>query len=81
VVRAEIASIDAFSGHADRSELTDYVKSLTGDIRKVTVIHGEEEQSLAFAGTLRELKPRAEVIVPEPGQIVEFSMESASPAA
>lgn len=81
VVRAEIGSIDAFSGHADRSELTDYVKSLTGDIRKVTVIHGEEEQSLAFAGTLRELKPRAEVIVPEPGQIVEFSMESASPAA
>ncbi len=42
-VRARVASIDAFSGHADKSELTRYVKALTGDIKKIAVVHGEEE--------------------------------------
>jgi metallo-beta-lactamase family protein len=71
-VRAQVAGIDAFSGHADRGELSGYVRGLTGNIRKVTVIHGEEDQSLAFAGNLRTMLPGAEVIVPEPRQIVEF---------
>ncbi|HEY2952666.1 MAG TPA: MBL fold metallo-hydrolase [Verrucomicrobiae bacterium] len=70
-VRARIASVDAFSGHADRNELRRYVGSLTGDIRKISVIHGEESQCLAFAVTLRKLKPKAEVIVPEYKQAVE----------
>jgi metallo-beta-lactamase family protein len=71
-VRAQVASIDAFSGHADRNELRGYVNGLTGDIRKVSVIHGEESQCLAFAETLRAMKPKAEVIVPNYKQIVEF---------
>lgn len=76
-VRAEVASIDAFSGHADRLELSAYVNSMTGNIRKITVIHGEEEQSMKFAETLRSLRPGAEVLVPELGQKVEFAMEPA----
>lgn len=64
-VRARVASVDAFSGHADRSELVDYVKKLTGNIKKIFVIHGEEQQALAFAGTLKQLKPGAQVHVPE----------------
>lgn len=71
-VRARVASIDAFSGHADRNELQAYVGRLTGQIKKVTVIHGEESQCLAFADRLRTLKPKAEVIVPNYKQIVEF---------
>jgi metallo-beta-lactamase family protein len=71
-VRAQVASMDAFSGHADRTELRRYVEGISGDIKKITVIHGEEAQSMAFAETLRGMKPRAEVIVPEYGQKVEF---------
>ena len=71
-VKAQIARIDAFSGHAGKSELIGYVKSLSGPMRKITVIHGEESASLAFAETLRSLKPEAEVVVPQRGQIVEF---------
>lgn len=63
-VRAKIAAFDSFSGHADRSELVRYVQNTGGDIKKIAVIHGEEQQSLAFAETLRTLKPAAEVIVP-----------------
>jgi metallo-beta-lactamase family protein len=67
-----VASVDAFSGHADRRELSEYVKHLSGDIKRITVIHGEEDQSIAFADTLRTLKPGADVIVPQLGQVVEF---------
>lgn len=63
-LRAKVARIDSFSGHADKNELSRYVQNLTGDIKKIFVCHGEEEQSLAFGETLRELKPKAEVTVP-----------------
>lgn len=69
-VRARIASIDSFSGHADRNELQHYVETLTGVMSNIFVIHGEESQSLAFAETLRGLKPKANVLVPESGQTV-----------
>src|SRR5437667_3682971 len=64
-VRARVASLDAFSGHADKHELRRYVEALTGDIKKVFVVHGEESQAMAFAETLRAMKPKAEVFVPE----------------
>ena len=71
-VRAQVAAIDAFSGHADKNELTRYVQSLTGNIRKISVIHGEESQCLAWAETLRKLKPHAEVVVPHYKESVEI---------
>ena len=71
-VRAKVASVDAYSGHADKNELRRYVESLTGDIKKINVIHGEESQALAFAETLRKMKPAAEVIVPEYKQVVSI---------
>jgi metallo-beta-lactamase family protein len=71
-VRARVASVDSFSGHADRHELRRYVESLRGDIKKIAVIHGEAEQALAFAQTLRTMKPNAEVVVPEYQQTLEI---------
>ncbi len=71
-VRARIVSIDAFSGHADKIELKRYVENLTGDMKKIFCVHGEESQCLAHAATLREMKPKAEVIVPEYKQFVEI---------
>jgi metallo-beta-lactamase family protein len=71
-VRARIASIDAFSGHADRNELQAYVNRLTGNIKKISVIHGEESQCLAFAERVRAIKPKAQVVVPEYKQILDF---------
>ena len=68
---AQIAPVDAFSGHADKNELKRYVQALTGDIKKIAVIHGEESQCLAFAETLRGMKPQAEVFVPQYKQMIE----------
>ncbi|MFM2294791.1 MAG: hypothetical protein RLZZ350_1204 [Verrucomicrobiota bacterium] len=70
-VRAKIAAIDSYSGHADKNELRHYVQQMTGDIKKIFCIHGEETQCLAHAETLRALKPKAEVLVPEYKQCVE----------
>jgi len=64
-VRARIASLDAFSGHADKNELRRYVEKLSGDIKKIFVVHGEESQAMAFGKTLRQIKPKADVLVPE----------------
>ncbi len=71
-VRARVASIDAYSGHADKNELRHYVEGITGDIKKICCIHGEESQCLAHAETLRSLKPRSEIIVPEYKQTVSI---------
>lgn len=72
-VKAKVASVDAFSGHADRGELRRYVENLKGNIWKIAVVHGEESQALAFAETLRKMKPDAEVIAPEYRQVMEVS--------
>ena len=71
-VKAKIASFDGFSGHADKNELSKYIESLTGDIKNVYVVHGEEASSLAFADTIRSIKPKAEVVVPELNESFEL---------
>jgi metallo-beta-lactamase family protein len=70
-VRARVASLDSFSGHADRNELRKYVERIQGDLKTIAVVHGEESQVLAFGETLRSLRPNAQVIVPEVQQVLE----------
>ncbi len=71
-IRAQVARIDSFSGHAGYSELLTYFRRLTGDLKKITVIHGDEIPALNFGEALRRERPTAEVIVPTPGQVVDF---------
>jgi metallo-beta-lactamase family protein len=71
-VRAKIVSLDTYSGHADKNELRAYVEKLSGNIRRIFCVHGEEEQCLAHAETLRDMKPHAQVLVPEYKQIEEI---------
>jgi metallo-beta-lactamase family protein len=71
-VRAKVVALDTYSGHADKNELKSYVGKLTGNIKKIFCIHGEEPQCLAHAETLRAMKPNAQVIVPEYKQMVEI---------
>lgn len=70
-VRATVASIDAFSGHADKNELMAYVRRLEGHVKKVAVVHGEENQCLAFAQSLRLWRPAADILVPQQGDVLE----------
>ncbi len=58
--------IGGYSAHADRDELLDYVRPLNnGRLKKVFVVHGEEEASLALADEFQELGV-PDAVVPEP---------------
>jgi metallo-beta-lactamase family protein len=48
-VRAQIRSMDAFSGHADSTEILDWLSNFKKPPRLTFVVHGEEQSSLALA--------------------------------
>jgi metallo-beta-lactamase family protein len=66
-IRAEIVEIEAFSVHADASELVDWLTSSETRPTQVFVNHGEETAARALANRIREELDVA-VIVPQPGE-------------
>lgn len=64
-VRAEIFVMNEYSAHADRDELHTWFNANHGTPREVFVVHGEEEQSQAFAERLAK-ETQARVHVPLP---------------
>ena len=68
--RAPVEVLNAFSAHADRVELLDYIKRTRSDVEKFFIVHGDEDQSIALADTLRLKGYTAEV--PDEGDIVEL---------
>lgn len=70
-LRAEVELINAFSAHADRDELVEYVQALGKDLKGIYLVHGEEEQSQALK---EELKRRGYTTVelPNEGDEVEL---------
>ena len=70
-VRARVARIEGFSGHADRSELLRWASRLRDTPRRAFVIHGEPEVAEHFRATLEKEKGW-NAVVPSPGQAVEL---------
>jgi metallo-beta-lactamase family protein len=68
-VRAEIVEIEAFSVHADSSELVDWLMSCADKPAQVFVNHGEPEAAQALADRIRREWDVA-VVVPHPGERV-----------
>jgi metallo-beta-lactamase family protein len=64
-VRADVFVMNEYSAHADRDELLAWFHANPGTPREIFVVHGEEEQSQAFAERLRRESP-ARVSVPLP---------------
>jgi predicted metal-dependent RNase len=48
-INIETLTIEGFSGHSDRSQLTAYLSSLNPTPKRVLVGHGEKEKSICFA--------------------------------
>jgi metallo-beta-lactamase family protein len=69
-VRAEVVTMDAFSGHADRSDLLDYISRVEG-LKKIFLVHGEEEQGLKFRQALLESGFK-DVVQPARGEEIEI---------
>jgi metallo-beta-lactamase family protein len=53
-LKARVTKINGFSAHGDRNEMIKFLKEADLRIKRIAVVHGEESQSLAFAGLLRE---------------------------
>jgi metallo-beta-lactamase family protein len=70
LLKAEVATINGFSAHADRSELLEWVGRMTKRPLHTFIVHGEEEASLAFANALSQEQNLKNVVVPVLGQKV-----------
>ncbi|MCK9185818.1 MBL fold metallo-hydrolase [Candidatus Gracilibacteria bacterium] len=69
-VGAEIYVMDAFSAHADRSDLLDYIGRIKG-LKKIFLVHGEQQQLEAFSGSLLE-NGYKDVYIPKSKEEVEM---------
>ena len=67
--KAEVVDLDAFSAHADRNELLEYVARTRPG--KIFLVHGESDQREALAEALRA-GGKAEVVLPKAGDVVEL---------
>ncbi|MBD3329909.1 MBL fold metallo-hydrolase [Candidatus Peregrinibacteria bacterium] len=52
-VKSSVYVMDAFSAHADRSDLLEYIGRING-LQKVFLVHGEQKQRLAFKEALKQ---------------------------
>lgn len=66
-LRCDVEVIDAFSGHADRSDLLDHLAHIKEKPKKIFLVHGEEQQGLTFGKILLE-NGYPEVHIPEFGK-------------
>ncbi len=71
-VRAEVASLDELSGHADQSELLQWIKPLVPSLRRVFLVHGEPEQQKTLAKLL-ESAYNLNVTIPAPGDSFDIN--------
>ena len=69
-LKAHIIKLGGFSAHGDKNEMTRFLKESNLNIRKIAVVHGEEEQSLSFAEYLRQMGYDA--FVPKLGESVRL---------
>ena len=67
-LKAHVVKLGGFSAHADRTELLKFLKKSNLSIKKIAVVHGEEEQSLAFGKYLES--EGFSVVVPLHGETI-----------
>lgn len=66
-VRAEIKSIEAFSGHGDYREMIKYLRCQNpNEIKNIFLVHGEYQTQLDYKQHLQESGFR-DIIIPEVG--------------
>jgi metallo-beta-lactamase family protein len=72
-VRARVRKAEGYSAHADRTELLSWVGRIQsqGELKRVFLVHGEEEGLTALAGGLRE-QAVPQVDIPDRGQVFEL---------
>ncbi|MFT5699354.1 MAG: metallo-beta-lactamase family protein [Desulforhopalus sp.] len=68
-LNAHVVTLGGFSAHGDRDEMLRVVKESNLNIKKVALVHGEEDQTFAFGEYLKG--QGLDVVVPRHGQSVQ----------
>ncbi len=71
-VRADIETLDSFSGHADHDELLGWFDKVGGEKKRIFLVHGEAERSQALCLALQQKHPTGQVEVASLMQSVEL---------
>ena len=53
-LKARVVSVGGLSAHGDRDEMLRFLKESNLSVKRIALVHGEEDQILAFAQTLKE---------------------------
>ncbi len=67
---ARVAKIDGFSAHGDKDEMLRFIEKSNLNIKKIALVHGDEDQIFAFADTLEARG--YDVMVPKVGQRLDL---------
>lgn len=70
-VKMEIQTVEGFSGHAGRNELTKYIYNLDPRPKKVIIVHGENSRCLDLASTLHKMG-KIETVAPKNLEVVRI---------
>ena len=74
-VRCKVEILDAFSAHADRRNLLDYIDYTPPEkLKHVFLIHGEPDQALSFKDALRS-KGYRNIYFPAQGETFNYTKE------
>ncbi len=76
-VRAHIATMDQYSGHADRDGLFAWLKARTPVRNGLFLVHGEPDARAAFATLAAEVVPSGRIVLPELDSV--YALEGKSP--
>jgi len=69
-LKAHVVELGGFSAHGDKNEMLRFLKKTTLQIKRIAVVHGEEDQSLSFAGHLN--KEGFAAFVPKKGETIQI---------
>jgi metallo-beta-lactamase family protein len=69
-LKARVEKMGGFSAHADKTEMLRFLKESNLNIKKIATVHGEAQQTLAFAEYLEN--EGFSVIVPKIGETVDI---------
>ncbi|MBW2634618.1 MAG: MBL fold metallo-hydrolase, partial [Deltaproteobacteria bacterium] len=70
-LKARVVKLGGFSAHADKNEMLRFLENANLNVKRIALVHGEEEQTLSFAAFLK--KRGFDVVVPEPGETLPIS--------